>query len=301
MQAIEDLKVGLDVAGPPDSGGEKQAEKDAGDLEEALAFFRSRLFESPGRYVLDYLTVKRGYTRHEIEGMELGFFPQRQDVKSVLGEGLFETLGLDTIKGFGRTHKTIIPYRDHGGRLKGFIARRIDSNRPKYIYSMNVERDALFNLHAVKNVDAVYVTEGYFDALIATQRGISGVVSTGFAALTERMLEDLMNRGIKSITLVPDNDMAGLRGAAASLELVREKSVEAFVLELPEHYKDLDEFMRHEGVKAFEKLAGQVKAAENWEVQTLLNRRSNIKVRIKSADKTRTAHTYYISRDNQNR
>jgi DNA primase catalytic core len=298
---MEDSKEELDAAGQSDAGGEEQTAKDGGDLEEAGAFFQSRLFEKPGRYVLDYLTVKRGYTRHEIEGMGLGFFPQRQDVKSALGEGLFESLGLETIKGFGRTHKIIIPYRDSGGRLKGFIARRIDSNRPKYIYSLQVERDALFNLHAVKGGEAVYVTEGYFDALIATQRGIKGVVATGFSALTERMLEDLMNRGVTSITLIPDNDIAGLRGAAASLELVKEKGVKALVLELPEHCKDLDEFMRREGVKAFEKLAGQVKAAENWEVQTLLSRRSNIKVRIKSADKTRTALTYYISRKNQNR
>jgi DNA primase len=299
---MKDRTEALDAAGRPDAGGREPASKDDQDLEEALVFFQSRLFEKPGRYVLDYLTVKRGYARHEIEGMELGFFPQRQEVKSTLGEELFQLLGLETIKGFGRTHTITIPHRDPGGRLKGFIARRIDSNRPKYIYSMNVERDALFNLHTVKHTDAVYVTEGYFDALIATQRGIKNVVATGFSALTPRMLEDLMNRGITSITLIPDNDMAGLRGAAASRELLQEKGVKAFVLELPEHCKDLDEFMRHEeGVKAFEKLAGQVRAAENWEVQTLLDRRSNIKVRIKSADRTRTAHTYYISRDNQNR
>jgi DNA primase len=298
---MEKRKTELDANGLPGAGGEGTAAKEAGDLEESLAFFQSRLFEKPGRYGLEYLTVKRGYTRDEIEGMELGFFPQRQDVKSALGEERFASLGFETIKDFGRTHKIIIPYRNAGGRLQGFIARRIDSNRPKYIYSGHVERDALFNLHAVQFGSAVYVTEGYFDALIATQRGIRDVVATGFSALTGRMLEDLLNRGIKSLTLIPDNDMAGLRGAAASLEMVKEKGVESFVLELPDQYKDLDEFMRHEGVKGFEKLTGRVKAAHNWEVQALLSRRSNIKVRIKSADKSRTAQTYYISRDNQNR
>jgi DNA primase len=298
---MDEHKAGLDVTGQPGAAGEGPVAKDAGNLEEALAFFQSRLFEKPGRYGLEYLTVKRGYTRDEIEGMGLGFFPQRQEVKIALGKERFESLGFETIKEFGQTHKIIIPCRDAGGRLHGFIARRIDSNRPKYIYSAHVDRGALFNLHAVTNGSAVYVTEGYFDALIATQRGIAGVVATGFAALTERMLEDLMNRGIKSLTLIPDNDVAGLRGAAASLEMSKEKGVERFVLELPEQYKDLDEFMRHEGVKGFGKLAGQVKAAHAWEVQSLLSRRSNIKVRIKSADKSRTAQTYYISRGSQNR
>jgi DNA primase catalytic core len=298
---MEEHKAGSEVSEQPGAGGQGPAAQDAGDLEEALAFFRSRLFEKPGRYGLEYLTVKRGYTRDEIEGMELGFFPQRQEVKIALGEERFEALGFETVKEFGQTHKIIIPCRDAGGRLQGFIARRIDSNRPKYIYSAHVDRDALFNLHAVKNGNAAYVTEGYFDALIATQRGITGVVATGFSALTKRMMEDLLNRGIKSLTLIPDNDVAGLRGAAASLEMARENGVESFVLELPEQYKDLDEFMRHEGSKGFGKLAGQVKAAHTWEVQALLSRRSNIKVRIKSADKSRPAQTYYISRGGQNR
>lgn len=295
---MEELHEEVAAAGQPGSCREAGVEENIPDLEDALTFFRSRLFESPGRYALDYLTVKRGYTRHEIEGMELGFFPPRQEVKIALGEGIFETLGLDMLKGFGRTHKIVIPYRDPGGRLKGFIVRRIDSNRPKYIYSTHVERDTLFNLPAVKSVEAVYVTEGYFDALIATRRGIRGVVATGFSALTEGMLEGLMGRGIKCITLIPDNDTAGLRGAAASLALLNGKAVQTLVLELPEHYKDLDEFLRHEGMESFEKLAGRVIRPENWDVQALLSRRSNIKVQIKSAGKNRTAHTYYISRGN---
>jgi DNA primase len=112
------------------------------------------------------------------------------------------------------------------------------------------------------------------------------------------MLEGLMSRGIKCITIIPDNDTAGLRGAAASLALLKGREVKTLVLELPEHYKDLDEFLRHEGMELFEKLAGQVIHAENWDVQALLSRRSNIKVQIKSADKNRTAHTYYINRGN---
>lgn len=298
---MKEREAGFEATGQSGAGGPAPAAPDTGDLEDALAFFRARLFEKTGRSGLAYLAVKRGYARGEIEGMELGFFPPRQDVKNALGAERFASLGFETTGDFGQTHKIIIPCRDGGGRLQGFIARRIDSNRPKYIYSAQVERDALFNLHAVTNGKAVYVTEGYFDALIATQRGISGVVATGFSSLTGRMLEDLINRGIKSLTLIPDNDVAGLRGAAASLEMAKEKGVDSFVLELPEQYKDLDEFLRLEGVKGFGKVAGQVKASHAWEVQALLSRRSNIKVRVKSANTSRTAQTYYISRGIQNR
>jgi DNA primase len=270
------------------------------DPEIALAFFKSQLFEPHGRSALEYLTEKRGYTKHEIEGMELGFSPPKQYVRDTLGVDLFEELGFD-VKGLGRTHKIVIPYRNPDGGLKGFIIRRIDSKRPKYLYSAHLERDTLFNLSAVKGTGDIYVTEGYFDALVATQRGIKGVVSTGFSRLTERVLEDIMSWGIKCITLIPDNDVVGLKGAAQSIALLKGKEINTFVLELPEYYKDLDEFIRHEGIKAFEKLTRQVKNAENWEVQKLLIKRSNIKVQIRSTHNTRTAHIYYISKGNQNR
>lgn len=284
----------------PHPAGEEQTEKILHDPEIALTFFKSQLFEPQGNYALEYLTETRGYTRQEIEGMELGFFPPRHYVKSTLGAKLFEDLGLD-VKGLGRTHKIVIPYRNPDGSLKGFIVRRIDSKRPKYLYSAGMERDTLFNLNAVKGSSDIYVTEGYFDALVATQRGIKWVVSTGFSRLTEMMLEYITSCGITCITLIPDNDVVGLKGAAQSIALLKGKAISTFVLELPENYKDLDEFIRHEGIGAFEKLKRQVKNADNWEVQKLLNKRSNIKVQIKSAHNTRTAHVYYITKGSQKR
>lgn len=300
MEEVKEKLSERNSAKQPHPAKEEQTEKRLYDPEIALAFFKSQLFEPHGRYALDYLTEKRGYTKHEIEGMELGFFPPKQYVRDTLGVDLFEELGFD-VKGLGRTHKIVIPYRKPDGSIKGFIIRRIDSKRPKYLYSAHMERDTLFNLNAVKRTGDMYVTEGYFDALIATQRGIQGVVSTGFSRLTERMLEEIMSWGIKCITLIPDNDVVGLKGAAQSIALLKGKEISTFVLELPEQYKDLDEFIRHEKIKEFERLTGQVKNAENWEVQKLLNKRSNIKVQIRSAHNTRTAHIYYISKGNQNR
>jgi len=300
MEEVKEKLSDRNSVKQPHPAKEEQTEKMSHDPEIALAFFKSQLFEPQGRYAFGYLTEKRGYTKDEIEGMELGFFPPKQYVRDTLGVDLFEELGFD-VKGLGRTHKIVIPYRKPDGSIKGFIVRRIDSKRPKYLYSAQMERDTLFNLNAVKRTGDIYVTEGYFDALIATQRGIQGVVSTGFSRLTERMLEDIMRWGIKCITLIPDNDLVGLKGAAQSIALLKGKEISTFVLELPEQYKDLDEFIRHEGIKEFERLTRQVKNAENWEVQKLLNKRSNIKVQIRSAHNTRTAHIYYISKGNQNR
>lgn len=299
MEEGKDKLSDMNADEQPHPAQEERTAEVIHDREGTLKFFASQLFASEGRYALEYLTQKRGYARHEIEGMELGLFPPRHHVKSALSAELFEELGFD-VKGLGKTHKIVIPYRNPDGSLKGFIVRRTDSKRPKYLYSAHMERDTLFNLNAAERTGNLYLTEGYFDALIATQRGIKGVVSTGFSRLTERMLEDIIIWGIQRVTLIPDNDVVGLKGAAQSIALLQGKAIDTFVLELPEHYKDLDEFIRQEGIKAFERLTRQVKNAEDWEVHKLLNKRSNIKVQIRSAHNAKTARVYYISKGNQN-
>jgi DNA primase len=276
---------------------EDKTKKGAEDFETALAFFKAQLFKPKGRHALNYLMEKRGYSQEEIEAMELGFFPFKKEAKKHLGD-LLESLGLN-VKGLGKTHKIVIPYRDPEGKIKGFIVRRLDSERPKYVYTKETDRDTFFNLHQARTEKKLIVVEGYFDALIATQRGVKGIVAIGFSRVTEKMLEDTITHGVKSITLVPDNDVVGLKGAEKSLELIRENGLEALVLELPDKFKDLDEFIRKQGIKAFQRLRAQAKSSEKWDAQKLLSKHLNIKVQIKSANNTSVAQVYYIRKGNE--
>ncbi len=276
---------------------EEKAKKRAESFETALNFFESQLWEARGRQALNYLTRRRGCTKEEIEAMELGFFPFEKRARKHLGD-FFDSLGLN-VKGFGVTHKLVIPYRDCEGTLKGFIVRRLDSGKSKYIYTRGTERDTLFNFNEARGRKHIIVVEGYFDALIATQRGIKGVVAIGRPRLTEKMLEDIIRYGVKSITLIPDNDEIGLKGAEKSLKLIVEKGLNALVLELPGEFKDLDEFIRKQGIKSFDKLKKQVKSGDKWDVKKSLSEHGNIKVQIRNVDNTSTARTYYIRRGNE--
>ena len=278
---------------------EEKIEKRAEDFEKALDFFKSQLWKAKGGIALNYLMRKRGYTKEEIEAMELGFFPFKRRVKKRMRE-LFNSIGLNK-KDFGETHKIVIPFRDPEGRLKGFIVRRVDNNRPKYIYNDGMERDSLFNLNEASRQEHIIVVDGYFDSLIATQRGIKWVVATGGARLTEKMLEDIIRYGVKSITLIPDNDEKSFKGTERSLELIRGKGLNAFVLELPEEFNDLGEFIRKKGVVMFKKLIKKVKSGDKWEAKAFLRKRVKIKVQIKNADNTSTAQIYYINKENETR
>jgi DNA primase catalytic core len=277
---------------------EEKSRKRAKGFEAALNYFKSQLWKASGRHALNYLIIKREYTKEEIEAMELGFFPFKIRVKKQLKD-LFNSLGLNA-KGFGGSHKIVIPYRDPEGRLKGFIVRRLDNKRPKYIYSEGIELDTLFNLNETRGQEHIILVEGYFDALIATQRGIKGVVAIGGAKLTEEMLEDIIRYGAKSITLIPDNDENSFKGIERSLALIKGKDLSAFVIELPEEFEDLDQFIRKKGIVEFEKLRNQAKSGDKWEAKESLGKRGKIKVQIRN-DNTRTTHIYYIKKGKETR
>jgi len=268
------------------------------EFEKALLFFKSQLWEDEGKETLKYLTKKRRYTEEDIEAMDLGFFPSQESAQVHLGDRM-NTLGL-TEQEFGNTHRLVIPYRDPEGRMKGFIVRRLNAIRPKFIYSAGTIRDTLFNSHLLRGEQHAIVVEGYFDALIATQRGIKGVVAIGGTRLTQKMVEDMIEKGVRTITLIPDNDLRGLQGAEKSLQLITEKELNPFIVELPDTVKDLDEFIRKQGIEAFKKLMKQPLSGEKWKKNSLQNRRGNIKVQIRTADNTASpSRVYYINREKE--
>ena len=268
------------------------------EFEKALLFFKSQLWEEEGKETRKYLTKKRRYTAEDIEAMDLGFFPSQESAEAHLGD-LMNTLGL-TEQGFGSTHRLVIPYRDPEGGMKGFIVRRLNAIRPKFIYSAGTFRDTLFNSHLLRGEQHALVVEGYFDALIATQRGIKGVVAIGGTRLTQKMVEDMIEKGVTTITLIPDNDLRGLQGAEKSLQLITEKELKAFVVALPDTVKDLDEFIRKQGIEAFKELKKQPLGGKKWKEKYLQNRRGNIKVQIRTADTAAPpSRVYYINREKE--
>lgn len=258
----------------------RAAQARAGLLETVLDYFKAQLWATQGRAVLDYLKG-RGYTEREIERMELGLFPAPAELAHLVNSvnTVYRVnpadLGLSAA-GLGDTHKLAIPYRDPAGRLKGFAVRSIDPQvkpQDKFRYTAGLERDTLFNLHRARGLDALILVEAFLDALIATERGLPGVVAVGGANLTQAQLENVP-RSVRQFVLALDSDAAGQDGTERTLDLLDRQGLPGFVVALPAGYKDPDELIRDQaqGIEAFKRLVAQAESAGKWRARRLLSK-----------------------------
>ena len=243
-------------------------------LETTLSLFKDLLWTpSKGHRELSY-TKGRGYSGEEIEAMELGYFPPITELEAYLiskGYSLesIRNVGLTT-KGLGETHTLVIAYRDSVGRLKGFIVRTIlEDVKPKYLFTKGVSKDTLFNIHETRGLKRLVVTEGFFDALIATQRGMKGVVALGGASLTSEQVENAKRIGVSSFVLALDNDKAGQDGTERAIDLLYRYGLTSYVVELPQEHKDPDELICAQGIERFVYLVDQAISAAKWKAKRI--------------------------------
>ena len=269
----------------------QKARERANILEVALEYFKAQLWRTErGKEAIDYLKG-RGYSEEEIKDMELGFYPSQKELEAYIINRVSTVSIVNTLKAFGLTgkdkrlgdtHKVVIPYRDPAGRLKGFIVRTVAKAEPKYLFTYGLEKDTLFNLHEARGQDTLIVVEGFLDALIATQRGLKGVVGVGLASLTEAQLDNALRCRVKSFVLALDNDEEGQKETERALDLIDRKGLKASVVTLPEGYKDPDEVIngnKEKGlpalkIEAFRELVDNPESAVRWKAKRLLSKQS---------------------------
>ncbi|MBC7474394.1 MAG: toprim domain-containing protein, partial [Candidatus Sericytochromatia bacterium] len=263
-----------------------EARETSNVLEKSLNYMKSLLWQEQGKPALDYL-LKRGYTTDEIKVMELGFYPSLKSLEEYLlnNGSIYNAInnsGLKT-KGFGTTHQLVIPYRDSVGMLKGFIVRSLLSNEEleeinekKYKYSYGIEKDTLFNLYQTRHLREITIVEGYLDCLIANARGLKGIVGTGGSTITKIQLENAVKLGFKSFTLALDNDQAGQLGTEKAIRMIYREGLKAFVMTLPDKFKDPDEFIISNGAEALSKLIKQSESGTKWLAKYLPIKHNNL-------------------------
>ena len=102
-----------------------------------------------------------------------------------------------------------------------------------------------FRLGNVREPEIILV-EGIFDALMLDARGIKNVVALGGSNITEDQIISLREAHIKSVTLLMDNDQAGLEGALAITEKLANENFQVFVIPTKNlgNAKDPDEYVR---------------------------------------------------------
>jgi hypothetical protein len=97
--------------------------------------------------------------------------------------------------------------------------------------------------------------EGVFDAALLQARGETNVVAYVGAAFTAGQLATLEGYGVEAVTIVPDADGGGARGAEGCVRRLLEIGIAADVASLPEGL-DPDEFVLDRGLDAWRALAG---------------------------------------------
>lgn len=240
IEAVEELASRAGVEVPREEGGFSKT-KDNAELYELMELvvrhFCQQLRESPeANRAVDYLK-QRGLSGELAKEFELGFAPPGWDVLlNALGTSdsakqRLAQIGMTLEKDNGGYYdrfrdRIIFPIRDQRGRAIGFGGRVFDDSLPKYLNSPETpifhkgrELYGLFQArHRLKDMERIYIVEGYMDVLALAQHGIRNTVASLGTAVTENHLERLY-RVCPQIIFCFDGDSAGQKAAWRAMEI----------------------------------------------------------------------------------
>jgi len=237
----------------------KERQRKASLIEEANSLFIASLSDERGKEVLKYLKDSRGYSKAEIEAMELGAYTDREGLKRYLKEKGYtdeelQNSGLFTA-GLGITHTLTVLWRDASGKALGISGRTLLSDEErekkglqKYVNAAGLEKSKGFigleRIRSKQSKDALLV-EGVLDALLIASRG-SPVPAIALGGLTissyqQKALEDA---GVTDLVVALDNDEPGQRATEKLIESLYNSRVRLYVMKLPPDIKDIDELLR---------------------------------------------------------
>lgn len=229
----------------------KRTEAKQSKLETAQGILTARLWSAEGSREREYLH-SRGYSDDDIKTMALGAIPPQSALIDALKSriaGQDATVSELSVHGYGTTHTLSIPFRNRRGQLTGWSVRSLDPEESqKYKYSVGMETGSeLFNLDQCHGLTSLVIVEAPLDALIASARGIPGVVACGRNKPTDKQLDGLKALGVTTVTLALDADTAGQSGTEETIYKLADRKIASYVLTYPEGIKDLDENIKQSG------------------------------------------------------
>ncbi|MEQ1440399.1 DNA primase [Fontimonas sp. SYSU GA230001] len=271
VEAVEELaqRAGLDV--PREGGFEPRVVMDGplDALAAAQRFFREQLRHAP--QAIEYLK-KRGISSETAKTFGIGFAPDSwdaltnflKDTRHAIDAGLL--IPRDG-GGAGRAcydrfrNRITFPIRDTRGRVIGFGGRTLGNDPAKYL---NSPETALF--HKGRNLYGLYearqaakgaipyliVVEGYVDAVMLAQFGITEAVATLGTATTREHLQ-LLFKSTRTVVFCFDGDRAGRAAAWRALDQALpeiHEGRECVFMFLPDGH-DPDTLVQEIGAEAF--------------------------------------------------
>ncbi len=248
---------------------QKQRKEDINDtINKALSFYRQQLTVSAE--AKEYL-MKRGLNAEIIEKFEIGFVPDGYQLlatkfndyntnQHLIDSGLITTSDSSNKRYDRFRNRIMFPIKNILGKIIGFGGRVISSGDPKYLNSPETE---LFNKSLelygfceskkdIRDLNQVFVVEGYMDVIALHQYGIQNAVATMGTAATEEHIKQMF-KYCDHIVYSFDGDVAGFKAAWRALErsvgLITDTKSVSFLFLPNEH--DPDSYIREYGIEKF--------------------------------------------------
>ncbi|MDR2851129.1 MAG: DNA primase [Desulfovibrio sp.] len=239
----------------------------------AAEYFSSALHTPEGEECRAYIAT-RGITEEMSQAFKLGWAGRAWDSlakalhKAGFNAGIAVEAGLLGQSDKGRLYdrfrgRLIFPISSLSNQIVAFGGRSIageDTEEAKYINTQETplytKGEHLFGLaqarRGITTKDRALLTEGYMDVLTLHQFGYDNAVGVLGTALTQTQVKRLS--GFTShVTLLFDGDRAGRKAAFRTCEMLLTRGLSCRVALLPDG-RDIDDFLRNEGVGAFENL-----------------------------------------------
>ena len=171
-------------------------------------------------------------------------------------------------------NRIMFPIIDLKGNVIAFGGRVMDDSKPKYLNSPETEiyikGNNIYGLNLVKNIKDlknIIVVEGYMDAISLHQYGVNNVVASLGTAFTENQAR-LLKRYANEIIIAYDSDAAGQAATLKGLAILEKEGCNVKVIRLPKG-KDPDEFIRQEGLEAFNELIEKSMSLIDYKIYNL--------------------------------
>ena len=275
-------RIGLKISANTSKEALKQ-ERLENIMNEAAKFYSFYLRNSEeGVEALKYLH-DRGISDEIIDKFRIGLAPSLSDglyqflIKKGISELDLIELGLVKQEDNNKIHdifriRVMFPLASNNGKIVGFSGRIYTaSNQAKYINSNeNVlfhKGEVLYNMHnaalPARQLDKIYLFEGFMDVIAAYRAGIKNGVATMGTALTKEHINSILSI-TKNIVLCFDGDEAGIKAMRRSAKMLANYNIIPEAVVLPNN-QDPDEYIKEYGAKQLEAyLISKAKPVYYW-------------------------------------
>ena len=230
-------------------------------LNDAVKFFSDKFKVS--KVAQEYM-INRGYNIKDLNEYSIGYAPDswnelyeelklKYDVKAIQSLGLISNDNLNSDRYYDNFRNRIIfPIFNTKNQIIALGGRYIGTgDSPKYINSMESKifnkSNELYGIFdggvSLKQDKYAILTEGYLDVLSSHLNGFKNTVASLGTAFTDGQAK-LIKKYVNSILILYDNDDAGKMATIRAINILNINGFSIRCLNLPNGFKDPDEYFR---------------------------------------------------------